>query len=165
MAKVDATIETELAERFKIRGYPTIKFYVSGEALEYGGGRTADEIVSWLKKKSGPPAVSLSSADEVNEFKAASDVAVVGFFKDQDSDAAKQFLAVAQSVDNVQFGVVSDASLFAEFKINADSGVVLFKSFDEGRVDFDGEFSAEEIKKFVHSNQLPLVTEFNQEVN
>ena len=46
------------------------------------GGRTADEIVNWLNKKTGPPAKALTTVEEAKEFveKAAS-VAVIGFFK------------------------------------------------------------------------------------
>lgn len=40
---------------------------------------------------------------------------------------------------------------------------MLFKKFDEGRNDFSADFTEEEIKKFIHSNQLALVSEFNQE--
>ena len=163
LAKVDATVESALAEKFKVRGYPTIKFFISGEPVEYGGGRTGDEIVSWLNKKSGPPATSLKSVEELNKFKSSGDVVVVGLFKDLESDAAKQFLAVAQTVDNVAFGISSDSSVFAEAAVNGDNAVVLFKAFDEGRNDFDGSYSADEIKKFIHANQLALVTEFNQE--
>ena len=164
LAKVDATVESALAEKFKVRGYPTIKFFISGEPVEYGGGRTADEIVNWLKKKSGPPAVVLSSVEDVNNFKKTGDVTVVGLFKDAESDAAKQFLTVAQTVDNIAFGIASDSAVFDELKVSGEQGVVLFKNFDEGRNDFDGSYTADEIKKFIHANQLALVTEFSQEV-
>lgn len=165
LAKVDATVESSLAEKFKIRGYPTIKFFVNGEGIEYGGGRTAEEIVNWLKKKSGPPATTLTSSADVTKLKESGDVVVVGFFKDLNSDAAKQFLAVAQGVDNIPFGITSEQALFTEFEVKADNGVVLFKKFDEGRNNFDGEYTADEIKKFIHANQLALVSEFNQEVS
>ena len=36
--------------------------------------------------------------------------------------------------------------------------------FDEGRADYDGEAKADDIIKFIKANQLPLVTEFNDEV-
>ena len=36
--------------------------------------------------------------------------------------------------------------------------------FDEGRSDFSGDFDEESISNFVKNNQLPLVTEFTQEV-
>jgi protein disulfide-isomerase A6 len=44
---VDATENAELAERFGVKGYPTIKFFPKGStaAEEFGGGRTADTIV------------------------------------------------------------------------------------------------------------------------
>ena len=43
--------------------------------------------------------------------------------------------------------------------------VVVFKQFDEGRVTYDGEYSAEEIVKFVLAEQLPLLTVFNDQVD
>jgi protein disulfide-isomerase A1 len=69
LAKVDATIETSLAQKFKVNGYPTIKFFISGEPIEYGGGRTGEGIVNWLKK-SGPPTTTLSSVDAFKDDKA-----------------------------------------------------------------------------------------------
>ncbi|ETN79452.1 thioredoxin, partial [Necator americanus] len=40
LAKIDATVETELAKRFEIQGYPTLKFWKDGEGpIDYEGGR------------------------------------------------------------------------------------------------------------------------------
>jgi protein disulfide-isomerase A1 len=81
LAKVDATEEGELAEEFGVRGYPTLKFFRSGAPIDYSGGRSAPDIVSWLKKKTGPPAKELKTVEEAKEFIEASNVAVIGFFK------------------------------------------------------------------------------------
>ena len=78
LAKLDATEEGAVAEKFEVRGYPTLKFFRNGKATEYGGGRTADTIVSWLEKKTGPPALALASVEEATAFVAGKDVAVIG---------------------------------------------------------------------------------------
>ncbi|CAD7945423.1 unnamed protein product [Amoebophrya sp. A25] len=65
---VDATVDTKLAELYGVRGYPTLKFFVSGKDMEYAGGRMWDNIVAWVDKKSGPILVHLKTAEEVNVF-------------------------------------------------------------------------------------------------
>merc|ERR1712156_628602 len=59
LARLDATEEPKIAEQFEVRGYPTLKFFKNGKDTEYNGGRTADTIVSWLEKKTGPAAKTL----------------------------------------------------------------------------------------------------------
>ena len=49
-------------------------------------GRTADTIVSWLEKKTGPPAKTLATVDEAKAFVADNDIAVIGFFDSVDSE-------------------------------------------------------------------------------
>ena len=54
LATVDATIETGLASRFGIRGYPTLKLFSKGEEVEdYKGGRSKNDIVEYIRKKAG----------------------------------------------------------------------------------------------------------------
>ena len=79
-SKIDATEEGDLAGEFDVGGYPTLKFFKNGNrdnGIEYGGGRQADDIVSWLIKKSGPAAIELSGADAAKAAVADNDVIVV----------------------------------------------------------------------------------------
>merc|ERR1711881_483261 len=57
VAKIDATVHGELAQKYGVKGYPTLKWFKGDpeNALEYSGGRQEPEISNWILKKSGPP--------------------------------------------------------------------------------------------------------------
>ncbi|XP_062303952.1 protein disulfide-isomerase [Osmerus eperlanus] len=165
LGKVDATEEADLAQEFGVRGYPTIKFFKGGEKespKEYSAGRQADDIVNWLKKRTGPAATTLTEVTQAESMIADNEVAVIGFFKDVESEGAKAFLKSGEAVDDVPFGITSDDAVYAKYEVSKD-GVVLFKKFDEGRNTFDGELTKENLLAFIKSNQLPLVIEFTEQ--
>merc|ERR1712241_1499336 len=162
LAKVDATEEGAVAEKFEVRGYPTLKFFRNGKATEYGGGRTADTIVSWLEKKTGPPALAVASVEEATAFVAGKDVAVIGVFADQTTDAAKAFLAAAANIDDIPFAITSSAEVAAEHKIEGEA-VLLLKTFDDGRAVLSEGITEEAVAAFIAGESLPLGVDFNQE--
>jgi protein disulfide-isomerase A1 len=162
LGKVDATEQAKLAEKYNVRGYPTLKLFRSGNPLEYAGGRDAAGIITWLKKKTGPVAKNLESVDDAKTFQESADVVVIGFFEKQDSDDAKVFLEVAGAVDDTVFGITSDKKVYDALKVTKD-GVVLFKKFDEGRNEFDEKYTVDAVTKFIGVNSVALLSEFTQE--
>lgn len=158
IAKVDATANRGLGDKYDVRGFPTLKFFRGGKPTEYNGGRTEDEIVSWVTKKSGPAYKTFASAEEVKSFTADNEVAVVGFFSD--AAAAEAFKGAAASVDAVPFALVEDAAV-AEAAGAKDGQIVAFRSFEgEDDATFEGEDSADAVAKWVASVSLPLVIPF-----
>jgi protein disulfide-isomerase A1 len=158
LVKVDATVHGELAKEFGVGGYPTLKWFKNGDRknpMDYKGGRKEPEIVSWVTKKSGPPAVAVDGADAANKFKEDNEVAVVGFVS---GDKLALFNTAGDSFDDVPFGIL-DADAAAALEI-AEGQVALLKQFDDGRVNFDGA-DAEALIAFVKAEQLPLVNEFS----
>ncbi|XP_029950324.1 protein disulfide-isomerase [Salarias fasciatus] len=165
LGKVDATEETELAQEFGVRGYPTIKFFKGGDKespKEYSAGRQAEDIVTWLKKRTGPAVITLTEVSAAESLIADNEVAIIGFFKDADSEGAKAYQKAAEAVDDIPFAMTSSDAVYSKFEVSKDS-VVLFKKFDEGRNTFDGELTKEKLLAFVTANQLPLVIEFTEQ--
>lgn len=162
LAKVDATTETELAEKYQVKGYPTIKFLRGGKTVEYAAGRLANDFVAWLKKKTGPSARNIDTVADLNAVKENQDFVIVGFFKDYSSDSALAFLEIASDNDEVVFAITSADAVFTEFQVSQDT-VIAFKTYDEGRADLKGEINNKTITDFITSHRLPLVVEFTQE--
>merc|ERR1711936_1365773 len=157
LAKVDATEESALAEKFEVRGYPTLKFFKNGKPQEYGGGRTADTIVNWVEKKTGPPAKALANAEDAKAFIDGKDVAVFGCFKDETTDGGKAFLSAASSMDDVSFGITGDEALCSEYGVTAQkifSGEVKshFLMFSSAKAD-DHEDKLEKLRSFAKNNK------------
>jgi len=162
LGKVDATEEGDLAEQFGVRGYPTLKFFRNGNPIEYNGGRQADDIVGWLVKKTGPAAREIESVEAIQALIAENQVVVLGIFKDRESAEAKAFLGTASSIDDYPFAISSNDDVASKYEIK-DGSIVLFKQFDEGQVTFEGELTEENVKRFVSSQSLPLVIDFNHD--
>merc|ERR1712106_535657 len=161
LGKLDATEEGAIAEKFEVRGYPTLKFFKNGKAMEYGGGRIADTIVSWVEKKTGPAAKTLASLEDAMAFVDGKSVAIIGFFKDETTDAAKGFLAAAGMMDDFQFGITGDDAIAAEYGVEGEA-VVLLKDFDDGKAVLSEGIAEESVGVFI-SESLPLVVDFNHE--
>lgn len=160
IAKVDATEHTVVAGKYGIRGFPTLKFFVEGEPLEYQGGRTKDDIVTYVKKKSGPAAATLEDAAAVAAFAKSADVAIVAFIDDAESAEGKAFMSAASSMDDYPFGIAASA-LGADVEAKAGD-IVLFKQFDEGKA-IIASTDVEEIKTFVAGQALRLLEVFSAE--
>jgi len=109
-----------------------LKFFSNGVPSEYNGGRTEPEIVSWMKKKTGPATKALNDVAEVESFTAEPEVAVVYFGSDE--AGLEAFNKVAKTNDDFLFGVSSNVETFEKFGVQKET-VVIFKKFDEKRND------------------------------
>ena len=163
LAKVDAQANRKLGDQFKVQGYPTLKYFRQGIAIEYKGGRHHESIVEGVEKRAEPPALPLTTVEATEKFINDNDVVVVGFFRDKESSDAKTLLEIANNMEDIAFGITNQDSIFDANEVSED-GVVLFKSFDEKRNDFKGKIIAENVEKFIRTNSLPLVIEFKSSI-
>lgn len=86
-SKVDATIEPDLASRFQIQGYPTLKIFRKGTPFEYDGPRqNGKAIVEYLVKQASntwkPPVsqVNVLSNSNFTQWVEKYDISLVEFY-------------------------------------------------------------------------------------
>jgi len=158
LAQLDATVEKAQAEKFQIKGFPTLKIFRDGElAGDYEGGRTAADIVNYVKANSGPAVRPLTTTEAIDELKKENKVAVIAFTSSGNAGLLETFETVAKQLRNTfAFGLVTDESFFD----GSDNSIVLYKQFDDHRVVFSGDqSSAEELSKFIREEGTPLFDE------
>uniref|UniRef100_A0A8C1HRH3 Protein disulfide isomerase family A, member 3 n=1 Tax=Cyprinus carpio carpio TaxID=630221 RepID=A0A8C1HRH3_CYPCA len=129
LAKVDCTANSNVCGKYGVSGYPTLKIFRDGEdSGGYDGPRTADGIVSHLKKQAGPASVELKSEAEFEKFIGGRDASVVGFFADGGSVAQGEFLKAASALrESYRFGHTNVEDLL---KKHDDDGEYVLKGKD-----------------------------------
>ena len=109
------------------------------------------------------PAVSLLTSDTLEGFKTADKVVLVGYFATDDKASNETFTKAADSLrDTYLFGATNDASLAQKDGVKQPA-IVLYKSYDEGKNDFDGAFDVDTITTFAKTASTPLVGELGPE--
>lgn len=156
IAKVDATENGETAKKFGVQGYPTLKFFVKGNAIDFNGGRTQADIVNWVKKKTGPPSTVLKDAAHLEEQKTGNKV-LVAYFGSEDAAEFQQFQAAALALDAVAFVHSSDSSLL---EANGGQQMTIFTQHDGAATHVAGEVTKDAILAQIAAVRYPLVMDF-----
>ncbi|XP_077373733.1 protein disulfide-isomerase A3 [Festucalex cinctus] len=174
LAKVDCTAHTKTCSKYGVNGYPTLKIFRDGEVSgPYDGPRSADGIVSFLKKQAGPASVEITTEEAFEKFIADKDAGVVGFFADNQSPAYAEYQRAASDLrDNYRFAHTSVEALLRGQGVDGD-GVVLFRpprlgnKFEDGSVKFSEEkFTKNKIKTFIKESVFgicPHMTDDNKD--
>ncbi|KAE9465309.1 hypothetical protein C3L33_02778, partial [Rhododendron williamsianum] len=167
LAKVDATEETELAQKYEIQGFPTVYFFVDGVHRDYPGQRSKDGIVTWVKKKTGPGIYNLTTVGEAEQVLTAGSKVVLGFLDSLAGPQADELAAASRLEDDLSFYQTASPEVAKLFHIDPQvkrPALVLLKKEAEMISHFDGQFTKSAIAQFVKENKLPLVTAFTREV-
>lgn len=158
LVKIDCTEEAALCEKYGIEGYPTLKVFRGADNVApYMGPRKADAIVSYMTKQALPAVSQIRDAASLEEFKAKDSIVIVGFFDDM--VANNTFDTVANSLrDHYLFASSSDAALAKKEGVKMP-GLVLYKTFDEGKTVLDASFESLAITTWIKGAAQRLLGE------
>uniref|UniRef100_A0A7S0QTJ9 Protein disulfide-isomerase n=1 Tax=Pyramimonas obovata TaxID=1411642 RepID=A0A7S0QTJ9_9CHLO len=161
IAKLDATVHGEVAQQFDVEGYPTLKWFKNGEVSEYDGGRTAADIVAWVKRKTGPASRLVEFVADLEKYTKDEEVVVLAYLSGLEGAEFDAYMAVAGDNADVVFVHTVTAEVAAVHALKVSSAIML-KEFDGGNVPLEGALEEEAFGAFVGKNKLPLVIPFNE---
>ena len=178
LAKVDTVEATGLYKKYEIGSFPTIMFFKNGRPVPYKGARTADAIVSWVKRHSLSPVKLLESIDELIEAQQTADVVVLGYFPDTSNPLVKKrrdvFFQIAESIEHLSFFETHEESIAVYINLlEADfidkSHIFILKSFEkdivpEPPLQLERKIVSESIMTdYIKHNSYELFPEFSRE--
>ena len=153
LGKVDVTQNEKLGQEFEIRGFPTLFWFNHGEKKTYGGGRTKDDIIKWVNKKSGPPSIQVT-CDELKE-KVEQNKFVVAYFGPEDTDLYRDAHAkLGDDEMEIPYLHTDDESCAAHYEAPIPS-VVFFRNFESPVHVYQGAPSDAELSAFMAPLKIP----------
>uniref|UniRef100_F1L1D5 Protein disulfide-isomerase n=1 Tax=Ascaris suum TaxID=6253 RepID=F1L1D5_ASCSU len=176
LVKVDATVETELATRFGVNGYPTLKFWhESTDPIDYDGPRDADGIVQWVSEridpnyKPPPEEVIALTKETFDEVIGSRPLALVEFYAPwcghckklapEYEKAAKTLKAKGENILLAKVDATVEKTLAEMYSV---SGFPTLHIFRYGkRFDYNGPRTAEGIVDYMLEQAKPAAKKLN----
>lgn len=165
LIKVDCTeAGKETCGKYGVSGYPTLKIFRGGEMTQdYDGGRTADDIISYMKKNAGPSSVTLKDVDHLNKkLNDAEDVVIIGFFSEE-NDMFNNFMKVADQ-KRTDYNFAHSISGEINTAAGHNDEIVVYRpkhlksKFEEPKEVFSNKNGkTDEIKSFIDEKHIGLV--------
>ncbi|KAF8051919.1 hypothetical protein N665_1645s0004 [Sinapis alba] len=167
LAKIDATEEGDLAQKYEIQAFPTVFLFVDGEMRKtYEGERTKDGIVTWLRKKASPSIHNITTVEEAKHVLSDEPKVVLAFLNSLVGSDSEELAAASRLEEDLSFYQTTSPDIAKLFEIETQvnrPALVLLKKEEEKLSRFDGNFSKAAIAEFVAVNKVPLVINFTKE--
>ncbi|KAK6740996.1 hypothetical protein RB195_009070 [Necator americanus] len=163
LAKVDATVEKTLAEKYGVSGFPTLK--IQEFRFEYKGPREAYGIVKYMTEQALPAAKKLDGVFEVERFMVKDDVTIIGFFATESSSAFEAFSDAAEMLreEFKSMGYVSDPKAFKKYDAKPNDIIIFYPSLFQSKFEPKSRTfnkagaTLEELLSFFRDHSAPLV--------
>ncbi|XP_078394732.1 protein disulfide-isomerase A4 [Cetorhinus maximus] len=166
LAKVDATTESKLANKYQVTGYPTLKIFRKGKPFEYNGPRDTEGIIEHMIEQAGPPSKQIQALKQVQEFlKDGDDVIIMGIFNGEQDLAYRTYQDACNTIrEDYRFHHTFSSEIQNFLKASPGQLVMLqpekFNSPYEPKMQIltiKDTLSHSDVADFITNNAVPLV--------
>jgi len=159
LGKVDAVKHKEIAERFGVRGYPTLKYFINGDLetpVDYNGGRTKDKILSWVQTQELPAVSFIKSEEDLNGLRSKKSIVLVVFLEKADPDA---MLEIEKAAEKLRNDLVVAVAYGSELTGESELPTVAFYMEDFEPLYFPGPITESSILRIFRNERFPPIGE------
>lgn len=158
-AKLDLSAYPLFKEKEGIHSYPSLIFYTYGRKLTLNFITNPRLIVSWVNKYLTFPSTSLGTIREVKEVVNQTDFVSMIYFGSNKTEVI-EFESYAFGDHKRFFGKCNNRLAYQYYNITPGT-IVLFKPFDEMKIEYNGPIAKSEIEQFVIENSYEYISNCN----
>lgn len=152
----------QIKRRLVINGNKVLsmKYISEGMPMNYTGGRTSSEMISWIRSNLNPVIGEIKSVKELSELTQV--VRVMAVYFGEEDDTFNNFQKVAKSFSSdVLFLRCRSSECMDYYEVN-NGNVILFKKYDEKQKKFDmADYTVEELTDFIEDSYRSTVLSFD----
>lgn len=165
IAQINMELETELGQREKIEGYPTLRLFIDGERVDYLGNPVHSDMFDWIKSKINFQVMQLKTLEEVEKVEKER-IAVVLFTAPNMHYQIQNFKSTALKYDDIPFYYCENPEARKHYEVDGFFAVAVFRQFNDGRKFLTSKnvISEESMQSFINGHRLPWVSPFKAEL-
>jgi len=115
IVRIDATVYSDVANYYDIRGFPTLKFIRGSQIVSYENERSKSAILNFLKRVNGPSLRWITSIDEFNELRDKHDVFFLFLITtDEDDQLIKEYQDIVNRYLSQAYFYATNESIIQE---------------------------------------------------
>lgn len=153
--------EPELAAKYDVQSYPALKLFLNGKPINYTGGRTEQDITTWLSKTTPTPCKYI---EDLSQFRREAFIhdSIIMFWASTDSIEYRDFEVLSREFGDLLFVYTISPEVQAKYRgDNTRTLFTMIRNFEEPVVHFKEAYSISRLRTFIKENRYPLVMEFH----
>ncbi len=130
LAKLNTTENPLITKRLNLHGLFSLKYISDGMPMEYTGGRSGEEIVSWVRAKFDPIIGEIKSVNEIDQLRKYTETLIIFFGRD-DNVKYQELFSAARGKENTIFARCNSKQCFDKYDVTEGDIVVIKRLVNE----------------------------------
>ena len=154
-AKIDIDYHSAISDKYNIRDFPKIIFFVNGKQKEiYNGKRDMNSIIEWFYKRLVNPIHLIESINDIREYENNNQFNYIYFGQNQNNINIYKNFSLKQ---NFKFGLCQNIDIINSYKKAEPESAIFYTPFYDPSYDITKNITSENLENIIKNNSNPLI--------